>query len=450
MQQKFDVLVIGSGTAGYTVALACRKAGLKVAVVDDRPFGGTCGARGCEPEKFLVVAAELVQLSQQMSETGIHPPAGLDWPALARSVSAFTSGVPDRAERGLESAGVALFNGTASFRSGEEVAVGDGTTVRANAIVIATGAKTADLDFPGADLAISAQDFMELPAIPRRVLFIGGGCLAMAMAHVARAAGAAVTVLDRGDRILKKFDPDLAKRLASASKEAGMNIVTGITASMAEKYGGAFLTYGKAGCAEAFPSDLIVNASGRVAALGKLNLRRGEVTAGSRGVTVNEYLQSVSNPRVWAVGDACDSPFRLTSVADMEGEVAARNIITGNNVARPDYSCVPCVVSSLPPIAQVGMAEQQAAQAGIRFKVNRGNMDAWPSSRRINQKSGYYKILIEKETGKIVGAHILGHNAGETINIFALAIRFGLSTHDLKKVLWAYPTDVSDIKDMIS
>ncbi|HJV36623.1 NAD(P)/FAD-dependent oxidoreductase [Geomonas sp.] len=449
MQHKFDVLVIGSGTAGYTLALACRKAGLKVAVVDDKPFGGTCGARGCEPEKFLVVAAELVQLSQQMSETGIHPSAQLDWPALVRSVSAFTTGVPDRAERGLESAGVNLFLGSASFVSREVVSVGGGTTVRANAIVIATGAKTADLDFPGADLAITAQDFMELPVVPRRVLFIGGGCLAMALAPVARGAGAAVTILNRGERILKKFDADLAKRLANASKDAGMNIVTGITASMAEKYGGAFLTYGKAGCAESFPSDLIVNTSGRVASLEKLNLRAGEVTASGKGVTVNEFLQSVSNPRVWAIGDACDSPYRLTSVAHMEGDVAAENIINGN-VRRPDYSCVPCVVSSFPPIAQVGMTEQQAAEAGIRCKLNRGAMESWPSSRRIGQKHGYYKVLIEQESRKIVGAHILGHNAGETINIFAMAVKFGLTTRDLLDVLWAYPTDVSDIKEMIA
>jgi glutathione reductase (NADPH) len=234
-----------------------------------------------------------------------------------------------------------------------------------------------------------------------------------------------------------------------SAKELGINIVTGITASMAEKLSGAFVTYGKAGCTEAFMSDLIVNTSGRFAELESLDLRSGNVAYSGEGVSVNEYLQSVSNPRVWAIGDACASPFHLTSVADMEAEVAAENIVNGN-VLRPDYQGVPCVVSSQPPLAWVGMTEQQVLQSGSRFRVNRGPTDEWPSSRRIGQRHGFYKIIIEADTGRILGAHIFGHNAGETINVFAMAIKFGLTNQDLKKVLWAYPTDVSDIKDMIS
>jgi glutathione reductase (NADPH) len=448
MQHTVDVLVIGSGTAGFTLALACRKGGKQVAVVDDKPFGGTCGRRGCEPEKFLVAATEIVQLSQQMTDVGISPPARIEWPALIRAKFSFTSGVPDRTERSLNSAGVRLFTGTARFISPDEVDIGNGTTIRAGAIVIATGAKTAPLDFPGSELAITCQDFMELSNLPRRILFIGGGCLALSMAHVARVAGASVTILQRGERILKKCDTELAVRVAKSAQALGMNIMTGVTASMAEQLSGALVTYGKAGCTEAFMSEAIVNASGRVADLTELDLEAAEITTRGQGVTVNEFLQSVSNPHVWAIGDACESPFHLSTVADMEAGVAAENILKGN-VHRPDYQGVPSVVSTQPPLAQVGLTEQQALQAGIRFRVNRGSMAEWPSSRRIGEKHGYYKVLIQ-DNGKILGAHIFAHNAAETINIFAMAMKFGLSNSDLLKVLWAYPTDVSDITDMIT
>ncbi|GFO53284.1 hypothetical protein GMSM_02910 [Geomonas sp. Red276] len=449
MRLTTDVLVIGSGTAGYTLALALRKAGLQVAVTDDKPYGGTCGMHGCEPEKFLVAAAQVVKLSHQMSEIGIHPPAQIDWPALMRSKSAFTDGVPDRTERALETAGAQLFRGTARFVTPEEVAVGDDTTIRARAVVVATGARTAPLDFPGAEITVTPQAFMDFPAIPRRVVFIGGGCLSLAMAHVARAAGAAVTVLQRGDRILKVLDGDLAARVAKSAQADGIQIGTGVEVSMVEPFGGALVAYGKKGCTEAFACDLVVNGSGRVADLSKLELGAGQVAYGTGGVKVNEYLQSVSNPLVWAIGDACDSPFHLSVVDDMEAEVAADNIVNGKR-SIPDYASIPSVVSTLPAAAQVGMTEQQARASGIDFRLNRGTMEGWPSSRRIGQRYGFYKIMVEQGSGRIVGAHLFGHNAAETINIFALAMKHAIPAQELKKMLWAYPTEVSDLRDMIS
>jgi len=448
MEHTVDLLVIGTGTAGCLLALSCRKAGRQVAVVDNRAYGGTCGMRGCEPQKYLVEAARVAHLSQQMSETGIHPAARIDWPALIRSKNAFTDAVPERTERILREAGIQLFYGSARFLSPAEVAIDEETRILAQDVVIATGAKPARLAFPGAELAITTDDFLELAALPRRILFIGAGCLSLSFAHVARAAGAAVTILQRGERILRRFDAELAGHLASSAQGLGISIVTGVTASMAENSHGAFITYGKGGCSEAFPSDLIVNTTGRVADLEGLHLEAGEVARSARGITVNQFMQSVSNPRVWAVGDACDSPFQLTTVADMEAEVAAENIIKGK-LRSPDYHGVPTVVFAQPPLAGVGLTEEQAKESGVRYRINRGAMDSWPTSRQIGQQHAFYKVLIEAESDKILGAHLFGHNAGEVINVFTLAIKSGLSTHDLKKVLWAYPTYVSDLKHMI-
>jgi glutathione reductase (NADPH) len=168
----------------------------------------------------------------------------------------------------------------------------------------------------------------------------------------------------------------------------------------------------------------------------------------ARGVTVNEFLQSVTNPRVYAIGDASATPLQLATTADMDASTAAENILHGNR-QKPDYENVPRIVFTLPPLSGVGMTEAQAKESGARFHINRGTMTGWPSSRRIGQKHAYYKVLIEDGTGRILGAHLFGHNAGEAINIFAMAMKFGISNVDLKKVLWAYPTQVSDLKYMI-
>lgn len=449
MQHSFEVLVIGTGTAGYTLALALSKAGRRVAVVDQLPYGGTCAMRGCQPKKYLVEAAEVAQLSHQMSEIGIHPEAKIDWPALMRSKSAFTDAVPERTERSFEKAGIRLFHGSARFSSPDEVVIGDEESVQAEQFVIATGSRPAPLNFPGAELVSTSDDFLSLSALPRRILFIGGGYISLELAHVARAAGAAVTILHRGERILKRFDAELTGRLAEAAHARGIVIVTGINACSFERYRGALMTYGAAGCTESFVSDMIVNGGGRIADLDSLDLEAGGVERVLRGVAVNQYLQSTTNPRVYAIGDACDSPYQLATVADMQAEVAAFNILHGNQMA-PDYQAVPTVVFSHPPLASVGVTEEQALKSGARFRVNRGSMANWPSSRRIGQQHAYFKVLLEADTGKVLGAHLLGHGAEEAINIFAMAMKFGLTNRDLKRVLWAYPTRVSDLKYMIS
>lgn len=449
MKHLLDVLVIGTGTAGATLALECRKAGLKVAVVDNRPYGGTCAMRGCQPKKYLVEAAQVAYLSRQMSEIGISPAACIDWPALVRSTAIFTNAVPERTEKEFKKAGIELFYGTARFISPVEVKIDDKNQVLAKNIVIATGAKPSKLDIPGSDLAITSDDFMILPTLPKRILFIGGGYISLEFAHVAWAAGAEVTILHRGERILDKFDAELTTHLTESARTLGISIITGITADKIVKNNGTFVTYGKAVGEESFSSDLIVNASGRVADLNSLDLKAGNVSFSAHGVTVNEFLQSISNPHVRAIGDACESPLQLSTVADMEALVAANNIINGN-IHRADYQGIPSVVFTQPPLAGVGITEVQAVKAGKQYRINRGSMDSWPSSRRIGQKHAFYKVLIEEDSEKILGAHIFGHNAGEVINVFAMAIKFGLSTHDLKSVLWAYPTNVSDLKYMIS
>jgi len=448
MINDVDVLVIGTGTAGYTLALALSKAGRKVAVVDNRPYGGTCAMRGCQPKKYLVAAAEVAHLSHQMYRIGIQPVVRIDWPALMKSKSAFTDAVPDNTEKVFENAGIKQLHGTAHFISPDEVAIGSDLTYRAEHIVIATGAKTAKLDFTGAEFTITSDNFLELDQMPRRIVFIGGGYIGMEFAHVAHAAGAEVIVLQRADRVFKRFDEELVNHLVDASRASGITITTGFDTSSIKKDGETYIVHGSAERTQRIEADLVVNCAGRVPDLDDLNLDAGKVTRSEHGIAVNGYLQSVGNPRVYAIGDSSGAGPQLAPVADMEAAFATENILNGNRKT-PDYHGVPSALFTQPPLAMVGMTEVEAGASGTRFRINRGSMSDWTSSRRIGQKHAYYKIIIEEDSGNLLGAHLFGHNAGEVINIFAMAIKFGLSNQYLKKMLWAYPTSVSDLKYMI-
>jgi len=449
MHATTDILVIGTGTSGYTLALKCRNAGRKVAIVDNRPYGGTCAMRGCQPKKYLVTAARVAHLSSQMTGIGIQAPARVDWAALMKSKSAFTDPVPERTEKTFAKVGIEMFHGTARFLSPGVVRIAETTTIEAGAVVIATGARPARLDIPGEELLTTSDQFLELEKLPDRIVFVGGGYVSMEFAHVAQAAGAEAIVLQRSERILKRFDAEVVEQLTESSRAAGIGVVTGFPVCGVERDGDALIARGSDGCRETFRADLIVHGAGRVPDLESLDLERGDVTYTGDGVTVNGYLQSESNPNVYAIGDAAGTPLRLATTADMEAEVAAENILHGNRL-KASYDAIPTVVFTLPSLAGVGLTEEQAAAAAVRFRINRGRMDSWPSSRRIGQERAFYKIIIEEETGRILGAHLFAHNAEEMINTFALAIKFGLSNRDLQRVLWAYPTSVSDCKYMLS
>jgi Pyridine nucleotide-disulphide oxidoreductase len=190
--------------------------------------------RGCKPKKYLVAAAEVVELAHQMSTMGIHPVADIDWPALMGSKTAFTSAVPGRTEHDFQQAGIEMFHGTTQFLSSTEVMF-----VRAKHIVIATGARPAPLGFKGEDLVMTSEDFLELASVPPRVAFIGGGYISMEFAHVARAAGGEVTVLHRGDRVLKNFEPEVVDQLTDSARDAGIRIVTNFEVCGAQRLDGA-------------------------------------------------------------------------------------------------------------------------------------------------------------------------------------------------------------------
>jgi glutathione reductase (NADPH) len=447
---EYDLVVIGTGTAGATVAHHLRSEGWSVAIIDKRPFGGTCALRGCDPKKVLVGVAELMDWYQRMEGKGI---AGehvhLDWPALVRFKRTFTDPVPERREGSFQRAGIATLHGIAKFVDPRTIQIDD-HTLTSRYIVVATGARPQTLQIPGEHYLTTSEQFLQLEALPKRIVFVGGGYIAAEFAHVAARAGAEATIIHRGSRPLECFDADLVAQWQQATLEAGIRLEVNAAVEAIDRRGNQLIVHAARG-EEKFTceADLVVHAAGRVPEIDELDLAQGNVEASEKGVVVNEYLQSVSNPAVYAGGDSAETDgVPLTPVAGLDGEVIAANLIHGNE-QKPDYRVIPTVVFSIPPLASVGLHEETARAHGVKFTVKHEDTSDWYSSRRIGNKRSSYKVLIDEENNHILGAHVLGPHADDVINLFALAMRLGAKASEIANVLYAYPSVSGDIVYMV-
>lgn len=449
MDKPYDVVIIGTGAAATTIASRCRAAGWRVAVIDHRPFGGTCALRGCNPKKVLVGAAEVVDAIARLRGKGVQVDrARIDWLELMRFKRSFTDPVPERKERDFAEQGIASFHGHARFVGPRRLQVND-TTLEGRYVVIAAGAEPAKLPIPGIEHLMTSDRFLELEVLPQHIIFIGGGYIACEFAHIAARAGAQVTILQRGQQLLKGFDPDLVQRLVDRTQALGVEVRVGHEVTAVETASSGYVVHAEGpDGAQTFTADLAVHSAGRVPAVAKLDLDAGGVEYEKQGIKVNEYLQSLSNPAVYVAGDASRTGLPLTPVATLEGAAVATNLIDGNHV-KPDYSGIPSVVFTLPPLAKVGLLEDEARDHGLRFRVVHEDMADWYTARRVGERCAASKTLVEEGSGRILGAHLIGPEAGELINLFALAIRHKLSVSDLKDAVFAYPTAASDIDYML-
>jgi glutathione reductase (NADPH) len=342
-----------------------------------------------------------------------------------------------------------MFHGRARFVDPATLEVGD-TTVSGRHVVIAAGARRATLGIDGEEHLTSSTEFLELDALPRRVVFVGGGYIGFEFAHISARAGAEVQIFHRSARPLPRFEPDLVAQLVEATRSLGVDVQLESTVEAIERHEDELTVHVRTESGtRAVKADLVVHSAGRVPEIDDLALDRAGIAFGNDGVTVNEYLQSVSNPDVYAAGDAVDSGgFRLTPVAGMQGRVVAGNLLQGNHDT-PDYRGIPSVVFTTPPLSRVGLDEAGARELGLRFRVNRGDTSGWYTSRRMGLEHTGYKVLVEEDTDRVLGAHLLGANSEEVINIFALAIRAGLRATDLAGFVYTYPTASSDTGYMV-
>jgi glutathione reductase (NADPH) len=451
MTTVHDLIVIGAGMAGVNAANKCAAAGWRVAIVDALPYGGTCALRGCDPKKILRRGAEIMDGARLLAGKGIDP-RGLviDWAGLMGHKHGFTDPVPQRMEHGLQSSGVETLHDRATF-TGPTTLVIDDTSYEAAHVLIATGARPRPLDVPGAEHVIDSTAFMDLPRLPGRILFVGGGFVSFEFAHIAARAGSHATVIDRGARPLKDFDPDLVDLLVQRSHRAGVDVRTDTALVAVEPTGDAYRVMVDTGGDErTIEADLVVHGAGRVPMLDDLDLDAAGILRGPRGVRVAGHLQSTTNRAVYAAGDAADTPgMPLTPVAVFEGKVAASNMLKGEATV-PDYDGVPTGVFTIPELMRVGPLEADARDTyGDDLDVRYHDTSGWYANYRIGEPTAATKLLINTATDTVIGAHMLGPEYAEVINIFALAIKLGLTTGQLKSMTPAYPTVGSDLGSML-
>lgn len=447
MNRHYDLIVLGSGGAGYRVAMRTAQAGWKVAVIEENKiWGGTCDNRGCMPKKVLVGAAEMADMNRRYKELGIvTKPAELDWSALIKFKSTFTDSVSDETKEPLEKAGVELYEGSPKFVSEDTIEV-NGDQLSSKNFHIATGAKPAKLTIEGAEHLATSDDFLNLTQLPKRVIFVGGGYVSFELAHVAARFGTKVIILHNDDKPLPMFDPDVVKTLVAASGETGIEVILNAGVERIEKVGVALVIHAANG--QQYSSDLAVHGAGRPPAIDTLNLEAANIEHERRGVVVNEYLQSTSNPRVYAGGDAAAAGPPLSPIARLHGTIVADNLL-GTKTKQPDYRSTPSVVFTEPPLAMVGLTEQAAKDKGLDVRVHTEDMSSWFDAKRTNLKHTIAKTLVDNETNKIVGAHIIGNHAEDLINMFALAIEAGLTVEQFRAPIYAFPSPSDDARYLL-
>ena len=449
MTKQYDLIAIGTGTGASGATSRCRSAGWTVAVIDHLPYGGTCALRGCDPKKVLVGASEAIDHARRMRGKGIAggEPA-IAWNELIKFKRTFTEPVPAMKEKNFAKNGIDAYHGRARFRGPRSVEVG-GEVLEGRFILIATGAVPMRLGMPGEKHLITSTEFLELDQLPKKIVLLGGGFIAAEFAHIAARAGAHVTVIEQMERMLTPFDPDLVGWLMEKFHEIGIDVRLKTRVTAIEKSGsGLSIRVSSNGKDEVFKADLVVHAAGRVPDLEPLDLVAAGVDSEKGRLRLNEFLQSVSNPAVYAVGDAASSGPPLTPVSSHDAKVVAANMLNGNH-QKPNYLGVPSVAFTIPPIASVGLSEKQVRENGTKFRMQYEKASDWYTARRVAAIPYGFKVLVEEGTDRILGAHLIGPHVDEVINLFALAIRKGLTAEDLKTTMFAYPSGSSDISYMV-
>jgi glutathione reductase (NADPH) len=448
-REAFDVVIVGGGNAAFGVTVPTRKAGLKVALIEQRDLGGTCPNRGCTPKKVLVAAAhamhEIGQAHMHCIEVG-RPK--LDWAALIDREKDMIAGIPESLAETLEERGVELIRAPGKFVGPQAVEAG-GRRLEAEHIVIATGSTPRPLPIPGADLMITSEEVLSERELPDSVLFVGGGVIALEFGHVYARAGAKVTILEVLPRLLPALDADAVEQVCKESARIGIDVHAGVKVKRVEKTAKQLRTvFERDGAEMTVESDRVVNGAGRIANVGALDLDAGNIAHDGFRVMVDDTLRSTSNPSVYLCGDVLSGAPQLSPLATYEGKLVGLNIVEGPR-RKPDYSALPTAVYTVPALATVGLSEAKAKEKGLKTRVQVNDMEYWFSTRQFAETAAWSKIVVEEESDAIIGAHFVGHAGEELINIFGLAMKHGITAAQVRDFIYAYPTFAADIKHML-
>lgn len=450
--KDYDAVVVGSGTAGQTVAYDLNEKGLKIAVVERSAHpGGTCALSGCQPKKYYYEVMETVARCRHLAGKGIVSPPVSSWPQAKAQKDAFTSRISERTVQAFQDAGIAYLPGTAHFHDEETLAI-EGRPIRAGYFVLATGARPMHLPFSGSDLLMTSDQFLDLPDLPSRIVFVGGGFISFEFAHFAARLGTEnkeVHIIEVMDRPLGPFDKEMVELLVEASREEDIAVHTGVQIVSVQKHEKGFALTTASG--DQFAADLVVHGAGRVPNMEDLNLDAAGIAYTSRGITVDAFMRT-SNQRVYAVGD-CAATIQLARIADYEAHVAAEAILADihhTTATGMSYEAAPSILFTYPQYGMIGKTEDTLRSDGTEYYKSAADHLGWPTYRRIGLKHAAYKILAGRD-GRILGTHFLSDSATGLVNTVKHAMLCGLTVDELRRqsIVSPYPSRESDLIYML-
>ncbi|PZU88955.1 MAG: glutathione-disulfide reductase [Chelatococcus sp.] len=444
-----DLFVIGAGSGGTRAARIAAGHGARVMIAEESRIGGTCVIRGCVPKKHFVYASRFVDEFEDAAAFGwTVPKPSFDWSTLRDAVENEVTRLSGIYRRNLEASGVVIREERAIIEGPHEIRlVGSGERIGARHILVATGGwPTFDPPIPGGELGISSNQVFHLPELPKSMLVIGGGYIALEFASVFARLGVAVTVLHRGDNILRGFDEDIRTRLRDALAHAGIHFRLGCTVERIE-----LLQDGKtrrAHCAKGDPIDaeVVLVATGRRPNTASLGLESAGVELGPLGEIVVDAASASSVPSIHAVGDVTNR-VNLTPVAIREGHAFADSVFGGKPWTM-DHATVASAVFTTPEIGTVGLSEAQAVAAGHEPRIFESEFRPMKATISGRQERTYMKLVTDAKTDKVLGVHILGHDAGEMIQAVAIAVTMGATKADFDRTIALHPSAAEELVTM--
>ncbi len=448
MSYDYDLFVLGAGSGGVRASRMCAAAGKRVAVAEDRYLGGTCVNVGCVPKKLLVYASHFLEEVEIARGYGFDTPVPtFDWSTLIANKTAEIERLNGIYGSLLEGAGVELIEGRATVRGPHEVEVA-GTTYTAENILVAVGGWPRMPDIPGIEHAISSNEVFYLDEQPQRVLIVGGGYIATEFAGIFHGLGSKVTQIYRGPLFLRGFDDDIRQALAEEMRARGTDLRFDADVAAIEKTAEGLrveLVGGEEG-SDQVVVDQVLFAIGRDPLTKGLGLETAEVELGDGGeIRVDAYSRT-SCPSVWAIGDVTDR-LNLTPVAIHEAMCLSRSLCEGILTA-PDHELVPTAVFSHPPIGTVGMTEAEARSELGEVDIYRSRFRPLKLTLTDLTERTLMKLVVDAETQKVVGVHMLGADAGEILQGIGIAVKMGATKQQFDATVGIHPTSAEEFVTM--
>ena len=440
----FDLITLGAGSGGVRACRMAAQSGRKVAVVESRRVGGTCVMRGCVPKKLLVYGAKFAEdLTDSLGFGWSMEGADFDWARLVSAKNEELHRLEGVYRRLLKESGVTVVEGRGTLLNAHTVQVGL-NVYTAETILVATGGRPALPQVPGIEHAVTSDQALDLMQLPERVVIVGGGYIAVEFAGIFNALGVGVTLVLRGDTLLRGFDADIRATLAEEMTRKGVDLRTTTQVRSIERRGhgyGIELSDG-----QSLEADLVMYATGRVPNTEGLGLEQVGVVLNSKGAVMVDRLSRTSVRNIWAVGDVTDR-VNLTPVAINEAMAFVRTAFLGQSSAM-DYDNIPSAVFSLPPVGSVGLAEAEAAK---RFGAIDVYVSRFKPMRNIlagRDERSMMKLVVDRATDRVLGVHMVGADAPEIVQGFAVALKCGATKAQFDATVGIHPTAAEEFVTM--